>query len=285
MSNILSEGQVGRFKIVKKVVQRGNLVRRYDYINGRYYYVVSENEFPLVQLCEDDTIWMTDSPKEQDAIIPALEIARGECLECGLGVGLFPTFLSLRSAPIKHMDIVELNREVIDLVYPKLKLTFPTTTIQGDALEYLKTTDKRYDFIHIDISRGLLPTIKEIQETIALAKPCLKTNGQLRVWLMELYNNIKNRLPETPSLPSFVGIHEPCLICSKTVRSDFAGLCIDCADLMGVSEGFLKTIVTWGDYGCSKCGHSWKFPVEIKVPPPTACPKCNYERVREELLK
>lgn len=32
-----------------------------------------------------------------------------------------------------------------------------------------------------------------------------------------------------------VGIYEPCLICAKTLRNDYAGLCMDCADSMGLT--------------------------------------------------
>lgn len=250
MSTLLKEGKVGKFSIVKTKIPKGHTLRMYDYEKGRHYYIETANEMPIILLKEEGDIWMTDDPSEQDGIQPALDVAKGDCLMCGLGIGLLPIYLAYkrpqklrRANPITSFDIVELNEDVIKLVHPQIvrALLFPINVIHGDALEYLKTTEKRYDFIHIDIWGSITATIQEIDKATALAQRCLKPDGNIRVWLKELYDNIKDRIPKTPTTSTGVGFHEPCLICGKKLRSDYAGLCMDCSDSMGLSEVFLKS--------------------------------------------
>lgn len=247
MSNILNEGKSGNFELKKKVVHKGTLMRMYNFQKGCHYYYEYPCDYPIITLLEKGEIWMSDTPYEIDCIRPAIDVAHGNCLVSGLGIGLLPKYLSMfnlqgyKSKPITHMDIVELNQEVIDLVYPQLRLDFKTNMIKGNIWEYLKTTEEKYDFIHIDIWGDICATIQEVDRAIKESKRCLKPNGITRAWLMELYMNIKNKLPKTPQHSNGkVGFYEPCLICGKKLRNDYAGLCMDCADSMGLSEYFIK---------------------------------------------
>lgn len=231
---MLKESKVGNFSIVKEVIPQGEIFPMYNYEIGRHYPFQLPYNLDTVELRENDIIWMNDGPDEQDAIVPALKVAKGDCLECGLGIGLLPTFLTMNKNPIRSMDIVELNEDVVKLVFPQLKLAFPATVIYGDAKEYLQNTEKKYDFIHVDIWPDILVNIKQVEEFMDLAQRCLKPNGTIRVWLQELYFNIKNRLSKVPVKSSGYGIYDPCLICGEIFRDDYAGLCMDCACSIGV---------------------------------------------------
>jgi hypothetical protein len=249
MSKILAERSVGNFQLGKKVIKKGTELQMYDRRQGRLYYDALDADFPTVILYEKSDfggkgmqswdIWMSDAPLEQESTLPAVSLAKGNVLICGLGIGLLPTLIKNKKS-VKHIDIVELHTEVIDLVFDQIK-TPKMTVIQADAWKYLAETEQKYDFIHVDIWGSITAPIKEIEKAITLSKRCLKPNGQIRCWLQELYERIVDKLPKKPMhITGIAGIYPPCLICGKTFRNDYAGLCMDCADAMGVSELFME---------------------------------------------
>ena len=179
---------------------------------------------------------MSDTPMEQEGLrIPSI-IARGDILIIGLGLGLLLTLIRACNTTVRSTTFVEKNREVATLVYSKIR-TQKTTLELCDGEAYLSTTKKKFDFIFIDIWGDIVAPMKEVEYWTSLAKPCLKKNGSVRCWLQELYDRIKHKLPKEPVLnPGFPGNYDPCLICGKKLRNDYAGLCMDCADNLGVSE-------------------------------------------------
>jgi DNA-directed RNA polymerase subunit RPC12/RpoP len=261
MSKILKERSIGNFMLQKKVIPKGTELQMYDRKIGRIYWDVIDADFPIVVLCEkkDDSwdVWMSDAPFEQESTLPAVEMAKGEVLICGLGIGYLPTMIKNKKS-VKSIDIVELNKEVIDLVFDQIKNP-KMNLIHADAWKYLAETEKKYDFIHIDIWGSITAPLREVGKAIKLGKRCLKPNGKIRCWLQELYDRIIDKIPKKPiHITGLAGIYPPCLICGKTFRNDYAGLCMDCADALGVSEVFMnekkrekhvKTV-----YICANCG-------------------------------
>ena len=98
-------------------------------------------------------------------------------------------------------------------------------------------THQRYDFIFIDIWSSMAEPIKEADALTQLARPCLKKNGRTWIWLQELIDRVKDQLPVVPRKSTGVST-DPCLICGKAPRYDYGGLCMDCADILRVSEIF-----------------------------------------------
>lgn len=239
MSQILKPKKVGNFELVKKVIPKGMVLNTYDSKLGRIYKDKYDADFPVVMLKENLGIWMSDAPFEQEGIRPGVKLAKGDVLICGLGIGLLPTLIA-HKPEVKWIDIVEINLEVINLVYTQLNIPRPVRCFHEDAWNYLETTEYKYDFIHIDIWSGITAPLKQIDKAIELAQRCLKPVGEIRCWLQELYERIKEKLPKEPMHSRGAGIYEPCLICSKTFRHDYAGLCMDCADVMGVSDVFIR---------------------------------------------
>jgi hypothetical protein len=150
---------------------------------------------------------------------------------------MFPTLIKDYSS-VTSITIVEKQKDVISLVYPQIQ-SRKMTIINDDIFHYLETTNDKYDLIHVDIWNSLHAPIKEIEKVRLAAKHCLKTNGIIWCWLQELYDRIKDQLPKEPMLSGGIGSYDPCLMCGKTLRNDYAGLCMDCADLIEVSELFL----------------------------------------------
>lgn len=231
MSEILNEGRVGRFCLKKKMVL-GGVMQSYDPENGRLYYGRFDNEFNAIVLMEDNDIWMSDIPLEQESIRNPVRFARGKVLTAGLGLGMFPMFIRDKE-DLESVDIVELTQEVIELVgaqirYPKFRF------INDDIHHYLATTNRKYDFVYIDVWRGTVQPISNMENMHREVERVLASNGKSMCWMQELYDKVKKKLPKELSMGLETGLFEPCPICGKVFRDDFAGLCMDCADTLGV---------------------------------------------------
>jgi len=239
LSEKFTEKSKGDFAIKKDVIPKGTLMRTY-YPGGYFYHDKLDQDFPIVKLTEGGKVLMSDTPMEQEGLqIPSI-IARGDILVIGLGLGLLLTLIRMRNTTVRSTTFVEKNREVATLVYSKIR-SRKTRLELCDGETYLSTTSKKFDFIFIDIWGDLMAPIKEIDYWTNLARGCLKENSEVRCWLQELYDRVKLKLPKEPVLePGFPGVYDPCLICGKVLRNDYAGLCMDCADGLGVSELYRK---------------------------------------------
>jgi len=236
LSRMFTEKSIGDFSIKKNVILRGDIIRTY-HPSGYLYHDILNRDFPIVRLTEEGkATWMSDTPMEQEALrIPSI-IARGDVLIVGLGLGLLPTLIKMRNKMVDSITIIEKNREVANLVYSKIK-SRKTSLLLNDGESYLAVPGRKFDFIFIDVWGSITAPIKEIGRWTDLAKGRLKSNGEVRCWLQELYDRIKDKLPREPVLkPGFPAVYDPCLLCGKVIRNDYAGLCMDCADELGVSE-------------------------------------------------
>jgi hypothetical protein len=229
MSSILKSGTVGKWEIRHDLVPAGQRFALYDR-SGRISIGESEFDYPIVVLLENGKVWMTDSPLEVESYKGPVERAKGDCLVSGLGIGLLPTLIK---GKINSIDIVEINKDIIDLVYPQIR-SEKMRIINDDIFHFLDTTNTKYDFIHIDIWGDITAPVIEIEKARDKASRCLKPGGVTWCWLEELYDRIKDKLPEEPVEPGPVASREPCLICGNTCRADYGGLCATCAGEMGV---------------------------------------------------
>jgi hypothetical protein len=233
MSTILKTGKRGSFEIKRGVVPEGTPLWTYDHKQGTVSQAFCAFDYPLMILLESGDIWMSDSQPEVEEIMGAVAVAKGDVLIAGLGIGLLPTFLKDKEDVVR-IDIVEMHQQVIDLVFdqiasPKMKI------INDDIFHYLDTTSNKYDLIYIDIWKPITTPLREIHAARRQAEKCLKPNGVFWCWLQELYDRIQDKLPAEPTGPtSEPGPHEPCLVCGKVIRDDYAGLCGECADGLGL---------------------------------------------------
>ena len=239
LSQKLPEGKSGEFSITKMVIPKGTVARTYSQV-GMFHRDEFSTDFPVVVLTEEGNgVWMSDSPMEQESLRLTVTAARGNVLIVGLGIGLLTTLIKPNNKMVHTITIIEKEQDVADLVYKHIK-TNRTSLIMGDAKEYLSTTDDRYDFIYIDIWQGIMGPIVEGEQWVALASRCLKEKGEVRWWLQELHERVKSKLPKEPIGKAFLVVGDPCLICGKMYRWDYAGLCMDCADMLEVSEMYVK---------------------------------------------
>jgi len=238
LTKLIPEGKSGKFRIEKSIIPRGTEIRTY-HPSGHFYHDTFSYDFPTVRLLEKGgSIWMSDTPMEQESLMVPSAIAEGNVLIIGLGLGLLPQLLRKRRR-VRKITIIEREADVLALVYPYIRLP-KTSVVLSDAktyIDYAAAVGYRYDFIYIDVWKGILAPLKEIDTWTGIAKPVLAPGGVIYCWLQELYNRVKDKLPKEPMAPTGPpALYEPCLACGKKLRNDYAGLCMDCADGLGVSE-------------------------------------------------
>jgi hypothetical protein len=184
MSKLLKQGQVGKFAIEKVTISKGTVVDGYDRHRGKIDQINCNFDYTVVKLTENGNTWMSDNPFEVESSMGAVENARGDVLIGGLGIGMLPTLMKDK---VDRIDIVELNQEVIDLVFHQVA-TEKMKIIHGDVIQYLKSTEKRYDFICVDIWPDTFLPMWDIISVKELAQRCLKPGGDIWCWLQELYH-------------------------------------------------------------------------------------------------
>ncbi len=86
-------------------------------------------------------VWMTDLPVEQRQMRELLAPMRGRVLVGGLGLGLAAGIL-LRNPAVESVTVIEISREVIDLVWPSVRAASPPrrrkSVVCADLGEFLR---------------------------------------------------------------------------------------------------------------------------------------------------
>lgn len=113
-----------------------------------------EKEFVYPAVIQNETIWMSIIPHEIETMKEPIKNAKGHVLVLGLGLGYY-LFHILLKREVKSVDVVELDKRIINLFNKHLINKFPhlekLNIIHADGIEYLKKTNKKYDYIFSDI--------------------------------------------------------------------------------------------------------------------------------------
>lgn len=114
--------------------------------------------------CDMGEIVMEDSPRELRRHLPILLAAQGRVLISGLGLGC--VLRGLLSKPeVKHVDVIEIDPAIAQLVWPEFEANPRTTLHMGDAETIEWAPGVRWDFIwhdvwseleHLDVVHGRL---------------------------------------------------------------------------------------------------------------------------------
>jgi hypothetical protein len=114
---LLPEGTSGRMALVTRYHPRLPYYGRYLRYTGN-------------MLVEGKTVWMSDGPEERLTMSAAVRWCpeESDVLVGGLGLGIFPRWVNHR---VKSMTIVELSRDVINLVYRHIR-TRKMSLVRGD---------------------------------------------------------------------------------------------------------------------------------------------------------
>lgn len=103
-------------------------------------------------LKDKNGIWMTDVPAEQASAHGALRKCKGRVLVGGLGLGYFAKKLQEKDN-VTSVIIVEISKDVINLVWRHLKLDKRFIIVCMDIKKYLKkyTSNRRFDWVYLDV--------------------------------------------------------------------------------------------------------------------------------------
>lgn len=237
MTETLKEGESGIFCLKKKVMLAGTLLTMFDKNKGMYK-DRTDKDFEIIQLrTKDGDIWMSNEPFEQECYHEPIRNATGRVLVGGLGIGMLP-FLIKDKLDVTKIDVVEKEYDVINLVWNQIR-NEKMEIIKDGIYHFIETTDRRYDFIHIDIWADFATTYDEIYTTIKKAQKLLNPNGKIMCWLEENYEIIKDLIPKEPVSNGQL-VFTPCKMCGKIPHVDYGGFCMDCMDACGKSELFIK---------------------------------------------
>jgi len=232
--------KIGKNALLKRTIPKGYELQFYKDGIGmcRCVFDTPYKTVTLTELCNgEEETWMSDTPLEYETNQKAIKLARGDVLECGLGIGLF-TYYASKKNEVKSITIIEENQNIIDLVYPAIQ-NKKTKIINAKAKPFIKHTSQRFDVVHVDIWESVMP-YKQIDPMLKLSKRILKPNGVVTCWLEDFWQVIKKNVNEGARKNEGLQLTTPCLTCGKTNRNDFGGFCMDCADNLGISELFIK---------------------------------------------
>jgi hypothetical protein len=223
MSTVLSPRGNGRWRVRHRTMPKGTVLTDWTPKLGMHRIVV-ERPTRIVVLEEDrQTTWMSDTPLEYHTNEEAIRRARGRVLEVGLGIGLF-TFHVRDKPEVESVTVVEQEREVADIVYPQIA-SVKTDLVVMEGFQFLRSTARRFDFIHLDV--WPIYNYEGAEQFIEAAKDRLLPGGEVSVWMLDQNRAIMN----TPLNAEFGGlVFTPCKACGKSPRGDYDGLCIDCFD-------------------------------------------------------
>ena len=113
---------------------------------------------------------MSDTPAEIGDLLDFIHRAKGECLLNGLGLGVVLKAI-LAKPEVTHVDIVELEQDVINLVWPTYRDGNRVTLHHADAFTIQWPKEKRWDCAWHDIWPSLctdnLPEIARLKHKYA----------------------------------------------------------------------------------------------------------------------
>lgn len=128
--------------------------------------------------------WMTNESWEMGTHEHYKSGVRGDVLLAGLGLG-YDVWIVKDYEKVKSVDVVECEREVIDLVWDHIKNN-KSHVIHDRILHYMQTTNKKYDFIFFDIFKNdpeYFP--KETKILTEAAREILKPGGEILFWRLQ----------------------------------------------------------------------------------------------------
>ncbi len=141
--------------------------------------IVIHRDNKELTLEENGVQWMADSDWETETQAEAIEMAHGIVWTFGLGLGIFAEDVAAKGNVTKIV-VIEINKDIIDLVWPYLDLKGKGKIIKADAWKWIKTARGPVDFIYADIWTG---GEKDFQEQRARMKElCKRFNCEIICW-------------------------------------------------------------------------------------------------------
>jgi len=150
----IPEQKIGKWEIKHKLIKAGEeitivSVRDAIFSGKKSQKAIVDNPIIVHQLYGDGGLWMSDSPQENEGQRDIVEKCKGNVLIGGLGLGYIASMLD-RKKNVKSITVVELEKDVISLVWKHLNLK-KSEIIHMDLFDYLKSTKKKFNWVYYDI--------------------------------------------------------------------------------------------------------------------------------------
>ena len=147
--------EVGAWKLRRAKLPSHRMVSDRESFTVLYQYVKPKNvDYSNLHLIRDDgtvlDIVMEDSPQELSKHIPIWLHGKGHVLKTGLGLGCVVRGL-LTKKEVTHISVVEIDKDIIDLIGAEFKDNPRVTIYHADALEFDYTTLPKIDYAWHDI--------------------------------------------------------------------------------------------------------------------------------------
>lgn len=112
-----------------------------------------KDEFPFITLNYKKVTWMNITPNEINTMKRGVELAKGNVIVYGLGLGYYPYMISLKDE-VKSITIIEKDINIINLfnkyLFPQFNNKNKIKIIEGDALKH-SISPLKYDFAFVDL--------------------------------------------------------------------------------------------------------------------------------------
>jgi len=134
---------------------------------------------------------MSNSIQEKELCLNIIEHSFGEVLIAGFGIGLIVLPI-MNKIEVESIEIVELQKEVIDLISTQLTLNDKVKIINDNIYSYIP--EKKYDTIYVDtvsvemcndrekIVRNINGDLRDDNYIFELFKSYLKKDGKIIRW-------------------------------------------------------------------------------------------------------
>lgn len=145
-------------KLIKRIYKKGMLHELDEprIIDDRevYSYGYFSCNMKIIQLEENDEVWMSLLPNELITMKDDMKNIQGRLLCAGLGLGYFPLLIAARKE-IEEIVVIESDERIIEFYCRYIKPYFNTEKIKiinGDAIDYcLNLKENSFDSVYIDI--------------------------------------------------------------------------------------------------------------------------------------
>ena len=141
-------GENGAYRIERKEIKRDKFdILREAFNGGRY---TPDGTYTF--LYRGSTLVMSDTPDEKRDHYSAVRMATGNCLIAGLGIGMVLNAIAQKEE-VKHIDVIELSKEVLSLVSPFYDSLYPSkiTFHCASIFEWKPVKGTVYDMAWFDI--------------------------------------------------------------------------------------------------------------------------------------
>jgi spermidine synthase len=151
-------------------------------ISGDFFEVIglrAGNYVRLVELAKDECV-MSNTWMEMQTNKPFTDVAQGDILIGGLGLGLIVMDIQARRE-VKSITVVELEKEIIDLVVPQLPLNSKVKVVNASIFDYVP--ERKFDMIYFDIwNRTCSENWEQMKTLHRKFRKYLKEGGKMSSW-------------------------------------------------------------------------------------------------------